>query len=268
MLLLVASLRASICLTLEVALNFLTSILSVTRLYLYTKRTADFLVAVSLSTLLAPLTIPIIFALRMTGEGEVLYKQPRIGYRGRYFNILKFATMLKDSPNIGTGDITLRNDPRITPLGGFLRKSKLNELPQLLNVINGDLSLVGPRPLMSVSFKMYTPEVQQVIYESPPGITGLGSVVYRDEESLVTSAVRAGIDSRDFYSQAIYPYKGKLELYYHKHRGFWVDCKILLATAVAVLVPHVDFTPTLFPDLPPRPSELSPQGYLAKFESG
>src|SRR5690606_18591410 len=98
------------------------------------------------------------------------------------FNILKFATMLKNSPHMPGGEITLRNDPRLLPLGGFLRKTKINELPQLLNVLRGEMSLVGPRPLMEVSFEMYPAEFQEVVYESMPGLTGIGSLVFRDEE--------------------------------------------------------------------------------------
>src|SRR5207237_6029984 len=85
--------------------------------------------------------------LRVTGEGEVFYRQERVGRGGKRFRILKFATMLKDSPNLSGGDITVDKDPRVLPCGHFLRKTKINELPQLLNVIDGDMSIIGPRPL-------------------------------------------------------------------------------------------------------------------------
>ncbi len=226
------------------------------------KRVCDVTVATAVLVVTAPLFVPLVIGLRLTGEGEVFYRQTRVGYRRNRFGILKFATMLKNSPSLGTGDITLRNDPRITPLGGFLRRSKLNELPQVLNVVSGDLSLVGPRPLMPVSFEMYTSEVQEVVYDSRPGITGLGSLVYRDEESLVTAATDAGIDARRFYREAIYPYKGDLELYYRRERGFWTDLKILVGTAVSVIAPELDVAAWLFPDMPTRPDALHPDGFL------
>ena len=90
--------------------------------------------------------------LRFTGEGEVFYVQQRIGFNGREFGLLKFATMLKDSPNMLGGDITIKNDPRVLPIGRFLRLTKINELPQLINVISGSMSLIGPRPLTKKCF--------------------------------------------------------------------------------------------------------------------
>ena len=235
------------------------------RFYESFKRVADVAAASVVIALALPVVVPIVIGLRLTGEGEVFYRQRRVGHRRRQFGILKFATMLKNSPSMGTGDITLRNDPRVTPMGGFLRKTKLNELPQVLNVVAGDLSLVGPRPLMPVSFEMYDPEVQRVVYDSRPGITGLGSVVYRDEEALVSAAVDAGIDGRAYYRRAIYPYKGQLELYYRAHRGLLFDLRILVATAISVILPGVDVTRQLFPDLPPRPAVLEPATFLSLY---
>ena len=98
--------------------------------------------------LLGPILAPIACVLKITGEGEVFYKQARVGKGGSSFGLIKFATMLKDSPSIGTGEITIKNDPRVLPLGKFLRKSKINELPQLWNIFIGDMSIVGPRPMV------------------------------------------------------------------------------------------------------------------------
>src|SRR5688572_6908908 len=128
-------------------------------MYPIIKRLGDLFVSLLLITLLLPLLIPIIIGLKLTGEGHVFYFQRRIGYRNQYFDIWKFATMLLNSPNLGTGMITLRNDPRVTPMGGFLRKTKLNELPQLINVVIGNMSCVGPRPLVQKTFDAYSPEV-------------------------------------------------------------------------------------------------------------
>ena len=119
-------------------------------MYRFLKRIIDILIATIALILLSPLLIPSIFILWFTGEHEVFYFQKRVGYKNRLFNIWKFATMMKNSPNIGTGEITLRNDPRVTKFGRLLRITKINELPQIFNVFTGDMSIVGPRPLMDV----------------------------------------------------------------------------------------------------------------------
>ena len=155
------------------------------------KRFFDVLVAGVALLILTPLLLPVTIALKLTGEGEVFYKQKRIGYQNDNFNILKFATMLKNSPNMGTGSLTVRGDPRVTPLGHGLRATKVNELPQLINVLVGDMSFVGPRPQMQVDFDVYPQAVRERIYEVRPGVTGIGSIVFRDEERLLS---REGID--------------------------------------------------------------------------
>ena len=123
--------------------------------------------------------------MKFTGEGYIFYKQERVGYKNKPFLIWKFATMLKDSANMPGGIMTTKKDPRITPMGGFLRKSKINELPQLFNIFFGRMSVVGPRPVMKVSFEAYPNEIQKVIYNVKPGLTGIGSIIFRDEEELI-----------------------------------------------------------------------------------
>ena len=123
-------------------------------MYSLSKRLLDVIVSIIALTLLLPLFIPIIILLRITAEGEVFYFQERIGLKNSRFQIWKFATMLKNSMNMGTGSITLQNDFRVTPIGKFLRKTKINELPQIINIIKGDLSIVGPRPLVPKIFKL------------------------------------------------------------------------------------------------------------------
>ena len=149
--------------------------------------------------------------MKFTGEGEVFYRQTRIGKGEKTFGILKFATMLKDSMNMGSKTVTTRNDPRITPMGSWLRMTKINELPQLWNVFVGDMSLVGPRPLLVSSFKKYEMEVQSIIGKMQPGITGLGSIIFRDEEKLVSEISRLGGNPLAYYKMYIYPFKGKLK---------------------------------------------------------
>lgn len=191
--------------------------------------------------------LPIIIILLLTGEHYVFYYQKRIGYKNKYFYIMKFATMLKNSPNIGTGTITVRNDPRLLPLGKFLRITKINELPQIINVLKGDMSLVGPRPLVDNTFNAYPEDVKNKVYESKPGITGIGSIVFRDEEELVTNAK---IPPREFYDLVIAPYKGALEMWYFENKSLAVDLKIIFLTAWAIIFPKSNLQFKFFKNLP------------------
>ena len=151
--------------------------------------------------------IPVIVILKFTSEGEVFYLQDRIGYKNKKFKIYKFATMLKNSSKMKGGYITLNNDPRFTLIGGFLRKTKINELPQLINIIKGEMSIVGPRPVMEISYNAYPNDIQKVIYEVKPGLTGIGSIIFRDEEDLITKIKLNGGDIEYFYKHRIFPFK-------------------------------------------------------------
>lgn len=197
--------------------------------------------------ILSPILIPVIIVLLLTGEHEVFYLQKRIGYKNQPFYIWKFATMLKNSPNIGTGEITLRNDPRVTRFGKFLRISKLNELPQLINILKGDMSIVGPRPLMEVSFKLYSEEVRGKIFNAKPGLTGIGSLIFRDEEKILSAAA----DPKKMYV-SIFPYKAALELWYQRHASIYTDGMIIFMTAWSIISPGNNLTEKIFTDLPPR----------------
>ncbi|MBL7701575.1 MAG: sugar transferase [Ferruginibacter sp.] len=216
-------------------------------MYKIIKRLTDILIASLALILLSPILIPCILILMLTGEHKVFYFQKRMGYKNRIFDIWKFATMLKNSPNMGTGEITLRNDPRVTRFGKFLRISKINELPQIINVFKGDMSIVGPRPLMEVSFKQYPKEVQQRIYNCKPGMTGIGSLVFRDEEKMVSDAP----DPRAMYTN-IYLYKGQLELWYQKNASLYTDFMIIFLTAWSILFPQNKLVNKIFKDLPVR----------------
>ena len=143
------------------------------------KRLFDIAVAGFILILLSPLLIPVVILLRTTGERHVFYRQKRLGRHWQEFDILKFATMLKDSPNLTGGDITVGDDPRILPVGRFLRTTKINELPQLFNVLLGDMSLVGPRPMTRRVIGLFPPEHAGRIGHLRPGITGVGSIVFR-----------------------------------------------------------------------------------------
>ncbi len=200
----------------------------------------------------APLLVPITIILKLTGEGEIFYFQERIGYKNKPFSIWKFATMLKNSSKMEGGLITLKKDPRLTPIGGFLRSSKINELPQLFNILFGQMSIIGPRPLMKVSFDVYPTEVQKVVYNVRPGLSGIGSLVFRDEETLVTKVKESGGDTWAYYSNVIYPYKGELEVWYQEKQSFKVDFVILFLTAWTVLFPQNSLVFTAFKDLPKK----------------
>ncbi|MCM4167375.1 UDP-glucose:undecaprenyl-phosphate glucose-1-phosphate transferase [Arenibacter antarcticus] len=222
-------------------------------MYRIFKRLCDILVSGLALLILAPLLIPIMIGLKFTGEGYIWYKQERVGYKNKSFLIWKFATMLKDSPNMGGGIITTKKDPRITPMGGFLRKSKINELPQLINIFKGDMSVVGPRPVMQRSFEAYPPAIQKVIYNAKPGLTGIGSIIFRDEETLITNVKEKGGDTWDFYKNTIYPFKGKVELWYQANESFITDLKIIFTTAWVILNPESQLVYSWFKGLPKRP---------------
>lgn len=218
-------------------------------MYYFIKRISDLIICLIVFLVLIPFMLPIVIILLVTGEHYVFYYQKRLGYKNRYFNIIKFATMLKNSPNIGTGTITVRNDPRLLPIGKFLRITKINELPQILNVIKGNMSLVGPRPLVDKAFNAYSEEVRSIIYESKPGITGIGSIIFRDEEALITNA---NISPQAYYENVIAPYKGALEMWYYEHKSMRVDLWIIFLTAWAILKPETQLQFKVFKDLPKR----------------
>ncbi|MEG2065053.1 MAG: sugar transferase, partial [Alistipes sp.] len=218
--------------------------------YCISKTTLDWCVALVALSLASLIILPCMLALWLTGEHRVWYLQRRVGYKNRYFSIFKFATMVKNSPNMGTGSLTLRRDPRVLPMGGFLRKTKINELPQLFNIFNGTMSLVGPRPQMEVDFHRFPQHVQAVIYNVMPGITGIGSIVFRDEERYMSAE---GVDPISFYCQHIAPYKGALEIWYQQHASIATDLKIILLTAWVIVRPQSELHYVWFKDLPAKP---------------
>src|SRR5690606_13134587 len=201
---------------------------------------------------LSPLLVPIAIVLRLTGEGEVFYVQQRVGRGGAPFGLYKFATMLKDSPNLGTGTVTLKDDPRVLPIGRFLRKTKINELPQLLNIFKGDMSIVGPRPQTRRCFDAFPARSQAEIVKVRPGLSGIGSIVFRDEEELM----HASAEPERFYDEVIMPYKGLLEEWYVANRGVGTYLKSILLTAWVVLLPRSTVFWRAFPGLPLPPPEL------------
>lgn len=231
-------------------------------MYPFLKRTLDIFASIVVLVLLLPLFLPIVVLLRLTAEGEVFYFQNRIGFKNANFKIWKFATMLKNSPNMLTGSLTLRNDPRVTTVGKFLRMTKINELPQVINVLLGDMSLVGPRPQVKTDYLAYSPYIQSIIYNVKPGITGIGSIIFRDEEHLLSAP---GVDPHAFYRDHIAPYKGELEIWYQRHASFYTDLQIIFLTAWQIFSPHSDLVFRFFKDLPARPVSLQFEKAVASF---
>ena len=216
-------------------------------MYLVVKRLLDILLSGFALLVLSPLLIPVCLGLLLTGEHYVFYFQERIGRFNKKFDIWKFATMLKNSPNMSGGLHTTRRDPRVLPLGNFLRMTKINELPQLVNILVGDMSIVGPRPLVDKTFDPYPEQVKKTIYNVRPGLTGIGSILFRDEERLLSEC---GMPPSEFYGRYIAPAKGELELWYQKHLSLWTDVMLIFLTAWVIVFPKSGLLRQVFKDLP------------------
>ena len=202
--------------------------------------------------LLSPLLVPIVIILRFTGEGEVFFLQERIGKCGEKFKLFKFATMLKNSPNIGTGTVTVMNDPRVLPVGRFLRKSKINELPQLFNVLLGDMSLIGPRPQTERCFQAFPESLSDQIVSVRPGLSGLGSIFFRNEELMLYDAKNADV----FYDTVIMTHKGQLEAWFATNNSLKLYFMLILSTIYVVLTGKILLSKTVLSSLPSTPKDL------------
>jgi lipopolysaccharide/colanic/teichoic acid biosynthesis glycosyltransferase len=216
------------------------------------QRIMDIILSSLALIVLSPLLVPIALILRVTGEGEIFYFQERIGKNGEIFKLYKFATMLKNSPSLGTGTVTVKNDPRVLPAGKFLRKTKINELPQLLNILLGDMSVIGPRPLTKDTFSAYNNQTQSVIRKVRPGLSGIGSIVFRGEEDILSDAK----SSLDFYKSTIAPYKGSLETWFVKNNTILNYFKAIIITVAIVISPRSQIVWRAFEGLPVPPDEL------------
>lgn len=189
------------------------------------KRTFDIVFSLFVIIITLPITIPIAIAIKLTDGGSVFYKHTRIGYKGKKFEVIKFRSMYMDADkrlkDILENDskareewektFKLKNDPRVTPIGKFLRKTSLDELPQFLNVLKGDMSVVGPRPVVEEELKKYYKENAEVYMSVKPGITGYWQVEGRS-------------DIEDYQERV------KMDVWYVKNMNFWLDLKIILKT--------------------------------------
>jgi lipopolysaccharide/colanic/teichoic acid biosynthesis glycosyltransferase len=188
------------------------------------KRSFDVVASAVGLLLLAPLLALIALAIKATSRGPVFFRQERVGRNFQLFRIYKFRTMVVDAPRLG-GQITAGHDPRITSIGHLLRQTKLDELPQLINVLKGEMSLVGPRPEVPKYVEMFRQQFVEVL-SVRPGITDLASVKYRDESAILGAAP----DPETAYVERVLPDKLALATEYVRQASFWFDVRLILAT--------------------------------------
>jgi lipopolysaccharide/colanic/teichoic acid biosynthesis glycosyltransferase len=216
-------------------------------------RILDIVLSVIALIFFLPFGLVIILILRCTGEGEIFYTQERIGKNGRKFRVFKFATMLKNSSAIGAGDVTVKNDPRVLPFGNILRKTKLNEIPQFINILIGDMSVVGPRPQTPKNFEYFPQEGKAVISSMCPGLTGIGSIIFRDEELIVAAS---GKPIETCYREVIGPYKAEVEGWYGERRNLVTYLLLIAVTAWVIIRPKSEIYRRIWPSIPPLPESL------------
>lgn len=214
-------------------------------------RACDVLLSLVGLVLFAPVGLGVMVVLRLSGEGEVFFRQPRIGQDGKVFGLWKFATMRKDSPASGT--LTLADDPRVLPVGRWLRRCKINEVPQLWNVLVGDMALIGPRPQTAECFARYPAPLQPAIARMRPGLSGIGSILFRAEDRLLQGRA----DPAAFYGQVVMPYKAQVELWFARHQTPWRVGQLVGLTLWVVVRPNSPAAWRWFPDLPPPPAALA-----------
>ncbi|MDE7366067.1 MAG: sugar transferase [Lachnospiraceae bacterium] len=196
---------------------------------LFCKRLFDILISFLLIILLSPVMLGISIWIKLDSKGPVMFRQVRITTGGREFRIFKFRTMVTDAEKLGT-QVTVGEDPRITRSGHVLRKFRLDEIPQLFNVLAGDMSFVGTRPEVPRYVEQYTPEMWATLL-LPAGITSEASIRYKDEAKLLEEAE----DADQVYVKQVLPEKMKYNLTYMKRFHFWRDIKIMFDTVFAVL---------------------------------
>jgi lipopolysaccharide/colanic/teichoic acid biosynthesis glycosyltransferase len=200
------------------------------------KRLLDIIGSVVGVIVLSPVFGAIAIAIKLDSHGPVFFRQTRVGKGGRLFSIFKFRSMTVDAPQRGSA-LTVHADKRITRVGHFLRRSKLDELPQFLNVLIGDMSLVGPRPEVPQFMEFYTPEQYAIMISMRPGMTDYAAILFRDESSLL----RHVADPVEVYRRQIMPIKFSYYERYGRDIGILIDLRIILATVLMIAigwVPH------------------------------
>ena len=193
------------------------------------KRCFDIVVALLLTIICLPFMLIIAIWIKCDSKGSVFFLQKRITTYGKPFRIVKFRTMVTDAEKQGT-QVTVKNDSRVTNAGRFLRKCRLDELPQLFNVLKGDMSFVGTRPEVPKYVEGYTPEMYATLL-MPAGITSLASIKFKDEEKLLSGAA----DTDDVYLHTVLPQKMQYNLEYPTRFNFFYDIKLMFMTFFAVI---------------------------------
>lgn len=216
-------------------------------------RIFDIIFSILAILMLLPFLLALGILLKITGEGEVFYIQERVGRFGNKIKVIKFSTMLKNSPEMKHKNITIKNDPRILPLGKFLRDTKINELPQLINVLKGDMSLVGPRPLTEDAFYKIPNKYLKKMSSLKPGLSGLASVILRNEEEILFKVS----DPDKFHKEVLNPYKARLEIWYDKNRSFFTYFLIIILTFFGIFFKKQDLLKKIFLERPEEPNELA-----------
>ncbi len=217
------------------------------------KRVLDIIGAAVGLLLLSPLLIAIAVAIKLDSPGPAFFRQERVGRGGRLFRIFKFRTMVAGVRQFGRA-ITVRADSRITRAGAFLRKNKLDELPQLINVLAGDMSLVGPRPEVPELMSLYTSEQRALIVSLRPGMTDYASILFRDESSLLDGRT----DPVEIYRGEIMPIKFAYYERYARNVGSVNDLRLILATVSLLAFNHVPATLGVEHELPlAKPSKTT-----------
>ena len=204
----------------------------------------------------APILMVVSVVLTVVSGDGILYRQKRVGINGEIFDIYKFVTMIKNSEFQGSGTVTLKNDSRVFPFGKFLRKTKINELPQLFNILLGDMSIIGPRPQDIIGFKLFNLIEQKIITQVKPGLSGVGPIFFRDEDEILEK-VRS--NKVEFYDKHLSPYKGKVEAWYVENRDLSLYFKLIWMTVKVVLIPNYKINyQKVFKNIPTPPHELQP----------
>ncbi len=197
-------------------------------LYPVLKRMLDVVTAAAVLTVLSPVMLGISVAVKLDSPGRVFYRSLRVGRFGKSFNMLKFRTMVAEADRLGA-DSTPDDDPRITRIGKWLRRYKLDELPQLINVLKGEMSLVGPRPQVRWAVELYDDEEREVLTVRP-GMTDYASLVFHNEGEIL----RGSNDPDRDYLERIHPHKMRLSLKYVREASLWTDVRVLASTLVTL----------------------------------
>lgn len=192
------------------------------------KRLVDIILSLGAMIIASPIFLIVSILIKVTGE-DVFFFQKRIGLNEKDFNLIKFTTMPKDSDK--QGYITTSADSRPTKIGKFLRKTKINELPQLLNVLMGDMSTIGPRPLLRVHAEIYPKDTRKIIYSMKPGLIGVGSIYFHNEDSLLASVDNVN----QYYEDVVMPKKAELELWYNQNWSILLDLKLFFLSFLVLL---------------------------------